>query len=225
MKRKMTVSLAFAIILMLAAMTAVAIELLTGKQIIEEIAVPMAKENDTEKLVDESYTHEELVQLLRVLNENGITLDEDSQIMHALNNGQGYYEEEVLMAICREAFGGNFSTWSIEEKHWFDSMTVKIGFKDKNPYLIPGEDDMSVPEAKAYAARLLKDEYGVELPVESNEQWMVWEWFYAPWMDMDGFHPALWKFEFVDSDSREVLYTACFTRDGGDVQLKYTPVE
>ncbi len=225
MKRKMTMGLVFAIILVLTAMTAVAIELLTGRQIIEQIAVPMAQENDTEELIKESYTHAELVQLLQTLNENGITLEEDSRIMQALDNGQGYWEEEVLMAICREAFGGNFSTWSVEEKHWFDNMTVKIGFKEKNPYLIPGEDDMSVPEARVYAAELLKDEYGVQLPVESSEQWMLWEWFYAPWTDTEGFHPALWKFEYVDPASREVVYTARFARDGGNVQLKYTPIE
>lgn len=224
-KRKMSLGLVFAIILVLTAMTAVTIELLTGRQIIEQIAVPMAQDNDTEEQIKESYTHEELVQLIQTLNENGITLDEDGRIMQALDNGQGYYEEEVLMAICREAFGGNFSTWSVEEKHWFDNMTVKIGFKEKNPYLVPGEGDMTVLEAKTYAADLLKAEYSIDLPMESNEQWFVWEWFYAPWTDEEGFHPALWKFEYVAPESREVLYTARFGRDGGDVQLKYTPIE
>ncbi len=67
--------------------------------------------------------------------------------------------------------------------------------------------------------KLLKDEYGVELPVESNEKWMIWEWFYAPWTDTTGFHPAMWKFEFVNRDSGYVEYTVRFSRDGGDVQL------
>lgn len=224
-KRKMTLGLVLAIILVLTAMTAVAIELLTGRQIIEEIAVPMAQDNDTEENIRESYTHEELVQLIGMLNENGITLEEDGRIMQALHNGRGYYEEEVLMAICREAFGGNFSTWSVEEKHWFDNMTVKIGFKEKNPYLVPGEGDMTVPEARGYAAELLKSEYNIDLPVESDGQWLVWEWFYAPWTDEESFHPALWKFEYVDPASREVVYAARFERDGGHVQLKYTPIE
>ncbi len=218
-KNKLSVGFVLLLVFMLMSLTALAVALLTGTQIIEQVAVPMAQENDTEMYTQESYTHEELVQLIQTLNENGITLDEDASIMRALRNGQGYWEEEVLMAICREAFGGNFSTWSIEEKHWFDNMTVQIGFKEKNPYLIPGEGDMTIPEAKAYAAKLLKDEYGVELPVESNEKWMIWEWFYAPWTDTTGFHSAMWQFEFVNPNSMYVEYTVRFSRDGGDVQL------
>ena len=218
-KNKFSVVFVLMLVFMFMSLTALAVALLTGTQIIEQVAVPMAQENDTETFTRESYTHEELVQLIQTLNENGITLDEDASIMKALHNGQGYWEEEVLMAICREAFGGSFSTWSIEEKHWFDNMTVQIGFKEKNPYLIPGEGDMTIPEAKAYAVKLLKDEYGVELPVESNEKWMIWEWFYAPWTDTTGFHPAMWKFEFVNRNSMYVEYTVRFSWDGGDVQL------
>lgn len=218
-KNKLSVVFVLMLVFMFMSLTALAVALLTGTQIIEQFAVPMAQKNDTETYTQESYTHEELVQLIQMLNENGITLEADSSIMAALQNGQGYWEEEVLMAICREAFGGNFSTWSIEEKHWFDNMTVQIGFKEKNPYLIPGEGDMTIPEAKAYAVKLLKDEYGVELPVESNEKWMIWEWFYAPWTDTTGFHSAMWKFEFVNRNSMYVEYTVRFSRDGGDVQL------
>lgn len=214
MKRKMTMSLVFAIVLVLITMTAVAIELLTGTQIIEQFAVPMAQKNDTETYTQESYTHEELVQLIQTLNENGITLDEDSNIMWALRNGQGYWEEETLMAICREAFGGNFSTWSIEEKHWFDNMTVQIGFKEKNPYRIPGEGDMTIPEAKAHAVKLLKDEYGVELPTESNEQWILWEWFYEAWTDASGFHPAKWQFEYLNRKTNVQEYSVSFDQEG-----------
>ena len=214
MKRKMTMALALAVILMLGAMTAVAIELLSGMQVIEQVAVPMAQNNDTEEVTQESYTHEELVQLIQTLNENGITLDEDGHIMRALRNGHGYWEEEVLMAICREAFGGNFSTWSIEEKHWFDNMTVQIGFKESNPYRIPGEGDMTIPEAKAHAAALLAAEYGVELPTESNEAWILWEWFYEAWTDEDGFHPAEWQFEYLNRRTNVQEYFVSFDQAG-----------
>ena len=219
MKRKMTMALVLAAILMLGTMTAVAIELLTGRQFIEQIAVPMAQENDEKEFTQESYTHEELIQLIQTLNENGITLDEDSNIMRALRNGQGYWEEETLMAICREAFGGNFSTWSIEEKHWFDNMTVQIGFKEKNPYRIPGEGDMTIPEARAHAVELLKDEYGVELPPESNEQWMLWEWFYEAWTDESGFHPAKWKFQYLNRKTNVQEYSVSFDWEGNLIDI------
>lgn len=222
-KKKMSAGLIFAIVMILLTVTAVAAVLLTHTEIIEQFAVPMALENDTKDTTQETYTNEELVQLIAILSENGITLDEDTSIMNALENGEGYWEEETLMAICREAFGGNFSTWSIEEKHWFDNMTVQIGFKEKNPYLIPGEGDMSIQEAKTYAAKLLKDKYGVELPVENNEKWMIWEWFYAPWTDTEGNHPATWKFEYVDRETNMVVYSAKFDRDGNVIELKGLP--
>lgn len=218
-RRKAPLALVLALLLALGTLTAVAIELLTGRQIIEQLAIPMAQGNDTETHVQESYSHEELVRLLQTLKENGITLEEDHRIMQALELGQGYWEEEVLMAICREAFGGSFSTWSIEEKYWFDSMTVRIGFKDANAYLLPGEDDMTLAEAKAHAVKLLADEYGVSLPTEDDERWQIFEWLYAPWTDEQGFHPARWKFEFVNPRSNSVEYTARFSLDGGDAQL------
>ncbi|MBQ7849236.1 MAG: hypothetical protein IJ343_05885 [Clostridia bacterium] len=74
-RRKAPLALVLALLLALGTLTAVAIEVLTGRQIIEQLAVPMAQENDTEAYVQGSYTHEELVGLLRTLKENGITLE------------------------------------------------------------------------------------------------------------------------------------------------------
>ena len=218
-KRKLTVGWVFALALMLLTVTAVAAVLLTHTEIVEQFAVPMAQKNDTEEVTQETFSNKELTQLISVLNENGITLDEDTRIMKALENGDGYWEEETLMAICREAFGGLFYDWSIEEKHWFDNMTVKIGFKEKNPYLIPVEGDMTVPEAKAYAAKLLKDEYGVELPQQSDDTWQIIEWFYAPWTDDSGTQSAQWKFEYIYRKTGETEYTVNFAKDGQVVKM------
>lgn len=213
-KRKLTVGWVFALVLMLFTVTAVAAVLLTHTEIIEQFAVPMALENDKNDITQETYTNEELAQLIAILSENGITLDEDTRIMKALENGEGYWEEETLMAICREAFGGMFYEWTIEQKYWFETMTVKIGFKEKNPYLIPSEGDMTIPEAKAHAVKLLKDEYGVELTTESDEQWKLLEWFYAPYTNQEGYHPGMWKFEFANPVSGEAEYWVSFDQNG-----------
>lgn len=223
-KKKMSAGLIFAIVMMLLTVTAVAAVLLTHTEIIEQFAVPMALENDKSDITQETYTNEELSQLIAILSENGITLDEDTRIMKALENGEGYWEEETLMAICREAFGGMFYEWTIEQKYWFETMTVKIGFKEKNPYLIPSEGDMTIPEAKAHAVKLLKDEYGVELPTESDEQWKVCEWLYAPWTDSEGVHPAQWKFEFINQNTGETVFSVNFTRDGELLKIKGSAV-
>lgn len=217
-RRRLTAGWVLALALMLLAVGAVAAVLLTHAEIIERFAVPMALENDA-GAVNESYSHEELAEIIAVLSENGITLEEDTQIMRALESGQGYWEEETLMAICREAFGGIFYTWSIEEKHWFETMTVRIGFKEKNPYRIPGEGDMTIPEAKAHAAALLRDAYGVALPVESDETWDLVEWFYESWTDEDGVHPEAWRFEYENKATHVTEYEVSFDRAGGLLEI------
>lgn len=219
-KRKLTTGLVLTIVLVLATLTAVAVGLLTGTQIIEQFAVPMALQNDSEDFRQESFDNEELAQLVQVLEENGITLEEDSDVLKALKNGQSYWEEETLMEICRLAFDGLFYEWSVEEKHWFDEMTVKIGFKEKNPYAIPEEGDMSIAQAKELAVKLLKDAYNVELPSESDDIWQLCEWFYAPWTDEDGFHPAMWKFQYVNRKTGTYEYIVRFDREGGSVETE-----
>lgn len=217
-RRKLTAGWALALALMLLAVGAAAAVLLTHTEIVERFAVPMALENDA-GAVNESYSHEELAEIIAVLSENGITLDEDARIMQAMENGQGYWEEETLMAICREAFGGVFYTWSIEEKHWFETMTVRIGFKKRNPYRVPGEGDMTIPEAKAHAAALLRDAYGAALPTESDETWNLWEWFYESWTDGDGVHPAMWRFEYENKATGVTEYEVSFDREGGLLKI------
>jgi len=167
-KRKLTTGLVLTIVLVLATLTAVAVGLLTGTQIIEQFAVPMALQNDSEDFRQESFDNEELAQLVQVLEENGITLEEDSDVLKALKNGQSYWEEETLMAICRRAFGGLFYDWTVEEKHWFDEMTVKIGFKERNPYMIPEEGDMTFDSKDDYLV-ITADSYGLRTSPEYLE--------------------------------------------------------
>lgn len=213
-KKKLSVGLIVAIILTMMTLTALAVAILSATEFIEQEAVPLALSNDTDTFIQESYTHEELVQIVQSLSENGITLEEDNNIMQAIASGKGYWEEETIMAICREAFGGPHYMWSIEEKHWFDDVMVRIGFKERNPYMIPGEGDMTVAEAKAHAVQLLSDEYGVTLPSESSDSWRLDEWFYASWTDTDGHHPAMWKFEYVNTATGVPEYVVSFDREG-----------
>ncbi len=89
-KKKMSAGLVLAIILILIATVAVAVTLLTHQEVLEQVAVPLAVENDTKSGVNNTYDAEELAELVRSLTENGITLDENNRIMQALQNGQGY---------------------------------------------------------------------------------------------------------------------------------------
>ena len=94
-KRKLTAGLVFAMVLVLMTAAAVAAILLTRKEIVEQVAVPLAVENDGELGVKSSYSAEELAELVRTLNENGITLEENSTIMQALKTGEEFYGDKL----------------------------------------------------------------------------------------------------------------------------------
>ena len=67
-KRKLTVGWVFALTLMLLTVTAVAAVLLTHTEIVEHFAVPMAQQNDTEEATQETFSNEELTQIILILN-------------------------------------------------------------------------------------------------------------------------------------------------------------
>lgn len=130
------------------------------------------------RVYQDTYSKEELAQLIKALNENGITIEENNRILRAIKSGKGYWEDETIMEICRQAFGRDFTTWTIEEKHWYEEMMVNIGLSEYNCYLVPVEGDMTVSEARAYAAQKLNEENSVNLPEISNDDWRIEEWFF-----------------------------------------------
>lgn len=218
-KNKFSVVFVLMLVFMFMSLTALAVALLTGTQIIEQFAVPIAQENDGEGYTQDSYTHDELAQLIQTLNENGITLDEDGRIMRALKNGQGYWEEDVLREICEHAFGGPINQWTIEEKHWFEEMRVKIGFAEYNCFIVPGDGDMTTREARTYAANKLNEAYGADLPDASDNTWRIEEWFFQYRDENGNPQPARWQFEYVNKNTDLGEYIVEFTRDGEVVDI------
>ena len=162
-KRNLTYGLVLALVLLLAAATAIAVALLSPKEVVEQVAVPMAQENDPDWRVNPEFSPEELAEFIQAANEIGITIDENDAIMQALRNGEGYDEEETIMEICRQAFGGTYSFWTLEQKHWFDEMMVAIGFADGPVWSMPGEGDLTEEEAKAKLIAAIRDEFNDEM--------------------------------------------------------------
>ena len=215
MPRKRTVAALLIAALLLLSATAVAAVVLSGREMVDEYAVPMALNND-KPFVNGSYTHEELTALIQTLNENGLTLNETDTIMQAFQSGHGYWEEDVIEAICTEALGGRMYAWSVEEKHWYLDLLVKIGARERNYYLLPDENDMTVSQARALAAQLLNTEYGLSLPTESNEEWLICESLYAA----DDVNPAMWYFNFVNRTDGTQEYGVHFDREGNVLRME-----
>ena len=172
-KKKLSVSLVLAIVLVLIAVTALAVALLSPKEIVEQVAVPMAQGNDPEWRIEMDYSPEELAAFIQACNENGIDLDENHAIMEAIRNGEGYDEEEAIMAVCRVAFGGNYPEWTLAEQHWFQDMMVSIGWAAENHVVLPGPEDLSEEEARKLMLNAIRARFGEDLPLEDREQFAL----------------------------------------------------
>ena len=212
-KKKLSTGLVLVIVLMLIAAVAVAVTLLTHQEVVEQVAVPMAVENDEDVGINGSYTTEQLTELIRTLNENGITLEENNRLMQAIQNGQGYWEEETLMEICRQAFGGNFYTWTLEQQDWYQHLMVDIGFYESYEPCLPGEGNMKYEEAEAFAFATLKKEYGEDLHPEDRELYALSRQFYH---DIENGGKATWSFTLDPKDIDHGMYSIRFEDQNPD---------
>ena len=219
-KRKLTYGLVLAIVLLLAAATAIAVALLSPREVVEQVAVPMAQENDSDWRVNTEFSPEELAEFIRAANESGITIDENDAIMQALRNGEGYDEEETIMEVCRKAFGGTYSFWTLEQKHWFDEMMVAIGFADGPVWDMPGEGELSEEEAKAKLIAAIQDEFGDEMYqsdygeemnlADSDKFRLALDYYWQPAKDGTVWHMDAWPL----GEERLDYYTASLDKDG-----------
>jgi len=216
-KKRIPLGLILVIALLLTCATALAAALLGPREVVEQMAVPMAQSSK-----QENYTHEELEQLITTLNENGITLDEGSRIMQAFRAGHGYWEQDTIREICFAAFGRDERAWSIDQQHWYAEMMVEIGAWGRNIYLLPEGEDMTVPQARARAAEALRQAYGVELPAESNDQWQIWESYILGWTpDANASREdrARWGFTYINRRTGNDDYSVSFDVRGGQIDL------
>ena len=211
-KKRLSVGLVLAIVLMLIAVTALAAALLTPKEVVEQVAVPTAQSN-----MQENYTYEDLKKLISILNENGITLDEGSTLMQAFHAGKGYWEKDTIDEICYSAFGRNQGVWTLEQKHWYGEIMAAIGVWGRNIWLLPEGEEISLSEARALAVKTLKDAYDAELPTESNDDWEVYETFELVWQpETDSFprENAQWTVWFSRCNGGSLSYDVTFDRFG-----------
>ena len=194
MHRKLHLGVILTLVLMLLTVTAVAAVILGGMELIEQEAVPLAQGNDgAVRLVDE-FSYEELRALITAAAENGIILDDSTHTMRALRSGEGYYEEETIMDICREIFGGMYYEWTVEQRHWFGEIMIAIGFWETNNEELPGPDDLPSEEVRALARQTVWDKYGADVPLTDPDKYRCEEWFYGPENDAEPY--AYWTFQF-----------------------------
>ncbi|MBQ6289276.1 MAG: hypothetical protein IJK71_08525 [Clostridia bacterium] len=169
---KRLIGLVLALVLMVGSVPVSAGGSLTVQEIVEQVIVPLALANDTDPYaVYDVYTHEQLAEIMRVLAENGITYKENDAIMQYLQNGLGYYESYLLHDVCSRAFDGRYGIWTQEQKDWYAEQEYAISHVISILPDVPGEDNMSLEEAEAFAMKKIRELYETDQPLEDRNIW------------------------------------------------------
>lgn len=202
--KKASVGLVIAMVTMLLAVTAVAAALLTPKDIVEQTALPLALENGTE-----NFTREELLTILTVAEENGITLSE--YWYSALEAPQGAPKDELIRSLAAEEFG-TFMYWTIEQQHWFGEILVAIGAWEVNTYVLPAEGELDYNGAYARVREHILTEHQADVADASRWTTAV---EYSFDVNDDGSHTTpCWWFYFVPGSLSDGSYEVTMSPQG-----------
>ena len=80
--------------------------------------------------------------------------------------------------------------------------------------------DMTVKEAHSYAAKALREAFDVDLPEESNENWLIYEMFSVGLdLETNSYPPekAEWHFVYIDRITNKMVYDILFDRKGENI--------
>ncbi len=221
-RRSLSIGFILITILILVFTTALAVWILSGKEFVEQKAVPVANANDSAY-----YSYAELKELIKSANENGITLDEGTYIIQALDSGHGYWEQDTIRELCKSAFGCEEKFFSIEQKHWYGEMMVSIGAWGINFWILPEEDELSVKEARDLSLQLLASVYGQDFTIQYEGCSPFSEVYELQWDSETDCYPrdsARWCFWYRD-DCNTCEYFVSFDRYGQYAETSMEIVE
>lgn len=169
-KKKASVGLVLVVVLILATAGAVAAVLLSMQQLVEEQAIPMANQYE-----DERYTVEDTNILVQLAEQNGIVLSEQTkdQIQRTLDQGEGYFKEEMLMAMAKAEFGEFPSTWTLEQQKWFDDVCVAIGIIPEAEKAMPVGGENEKQRVIQAANDYIRHTYEADAPLNDPAKYRV----------------------------------------------------
>ena len=223
--KKRLIGLMTALALLLSAAAATAAAPLTLQEIVDRVVVPMALENDTgDAGITLDFSHKQLAEIVRVMEENGITLPENNTVMQYVTSGCGYYESSVVGYFCDQVFGPS-DTWTDEEQSWYDGLEVRMGHTEEQVSHVPGKDNMTREEAVAWALRKIREEHGENLPLENPDIWRMSVRFTTDYPTYTGVADA-WSVSLTPKDIGHARYDVSFVDADpeGTTELYYMAV-
>ena len=174
-KVKKKVSVGFVLTMVLSLVVTVALAVSIWQTFFEPVVVM-----ETEHGNITSWTLDEKIQLLNLMQGNGIDLpeadmeqlsdasipdDEKEQIATALIVNQYGREDAISHIDIMEDMKGAFATWSLEDKEWYSQLLLKYNGlgSDYQRNLVPATEDISPETAITIAADAISEAWNVTL--------------------------------------------------------------
>lgn len=215
-RKKLPLAVVLAIVLLLAAMTALAAVLLKGQVFVQQILVPMATESNSNK-----FSRQELNQIMELAEENGIVLPDLWQTK--LSNVKAEYKEEVLRAFMKSEFGFYPMSWPMEVQYWFDELLISLGYYDDDSNLrLPEDGETTQGEIVNKAVEYLHIHFGAGDELLDNSLYIRQMVFYQP-IDRLDHSQREWYIEYMPLDIWHAGYTLLMTPDGTVKEVSLSP--
>ncbi len=194
------------IVLALASVTALAVALLSMRNIAEEYAIPVAQQTE-----DAHYTWKETNQLIQLANENGIVFSPETQAFmdELYAEGSGYFKDEFIYDLARTEFGSDMRMWTDEQRVWLSSSLQATGVADRSTQVIIRDDDQQKHEAEDAAMRHIWRHYQAAAPLDVPTRYNVFTqcWYGHPGNTYEGFYWIVTFFpEATGIDAQYIVY-------------------
>ncbi len=169
MKKKISVGFVLAVVFTLLAASALAAVLLGGKDFVEQIMAPKAVENTSQ-----NFTKEEIAEILKIAEENNLTLsDVDVYRLNHLGES-GYSKEELMRRFVKTEYGFYPAAWPIEVQHWYEQLLKACGL-DQSVHqinVLPEGDEITEEQAVKIAEAFIHAKYDFNVDLNDKTKYL-----------------------------------------------------
>ncbi len=210
---------ALVVVLMLLSLTAVAAVLLSMQQIVDDYAIPMANEYE-----GESYTVENTNLLLQLASENNIVLSQEGleRINHELEQGKGYYKDELIRELAKAEFGEEPLLWSLEEQKWYEDVCEALGLVDDVGNILPEKAEAMTEETITRAKQHICSQTGEPIENLSDSRYSIGLQYILGCEEIN-FSGKCWTVCFSAKTLEYAAYTVYMDEKGDFLQLTVRP--
>lgn len=155
-KRKISYGLMLALLLVLAAVTALAAVVLSGKDFVGQYMAPLSENTNSE-----TWSREELQYIERIARENDLPLTDD--IVAELNAEDEVFKETLMRLFMNMELGDSPPSWPLADQAWYDELLVRYGLAEERTRFLPMEGEITEADAISVAIKYAQDHWGIDL--------------------------------------------------------------